>query len=373
MKVQVPRGTLNQVLQKVYGAADKKVHMPILSNVLIEASEPSQEIEFTATDLELSIWTKVAAKVEASGRVTVSAKKLLEIVREVPHETVGLEEISGNRLIVTAGRSRFELSTIPADDFPFVNFFPGIPLAECDPGILRKCLAKTQYGIPADDDPFSMSGVFCHVQEPDSVRFVSSDGHRLALYEVPLSNFDGLSLEAGIIIPRKGALEVLKILEKEDRGERVYLGVHENALILQLQDTLVSVQLLEGEFPEYQLIIPEERPCHFSVETDPLYAALKRVGVLTDQRWRHVRFNLTENSLELESGNPELGQATDFIDVDYSGEPFSIAFNLRYVLDALQALESSEVRFEWVDQYHGGVFLGKDDPGYLGLIMPMVI
>lgn len=373
MKVQVPRGTLNQVLQKVYGAADKKVHMPILSNVLIEASEPSQELELTATDLELSVWTKVGATVEEPGRLTVSAKKLLEIVREVPHETVELKEVSGNRLIVSAGRSRFELSTISADDFPFVNFFPGIPLAGCDPGILRKCLAKTQHGIPPDDDPFSMSGVFCHVREPDAIRFVSSDGHRLALYEVPLGSFEGLSLDGGIIIPRKGALEILKMLEKEDRGERVFLGIHENALILQTRDTLVSVQLLEGEFPEYELIIPEERPCHFSVETDPLYLALKRVGVLTDQRWRHVRFHLTENSLELESGNPELGQATDVIDVVYSGEPFSIAFNLRYVLDALQAVESAEVRFEWVDQYHGGVFVGKDDPGYLGLIMPMVI
>jgi DNA polymerase III subunit beta len=373
MKVQVPKVVLSQVLQKVYGAADKKVHMPILSNVLIEASDSSQEMEFTATDLELSMWTKIGATVEEPGRLTVSAKKLLEIVRELPHEIVQLQETASNRLIIVAGRSRFELATIPADDFPFVNFFSGIPLTGCDPELFRKCLAKTQYGIPLDDDPFSMSGVFCHFREPDAIRFVSSDGHRLALYEVASESFQGLNFDGGIIIPRKGAQEILKVLEKEDKAEHVLLGLHENALILKTQDTLVSVQLLEGEFPEYQLIIPEERPSFFSVEGDSLYAALKRVGILTDQRWRHVRFHITENNLELESGNPELGQATDNIDIVYSGEPFSIAFNLRYVLDALQALESGEVRFEWVDQFHGGVFVGIEDPGYLGLIMPMVI
>ncbi len=373
MKVQVPRALLTQVLQKVHGAADRKVHMPILSNVLIDATEPSQEVEFTATDLELSLWTKMGATVEESGRLTVSAKKLVEIVRELPHELVQLQEAPGNRLIIMAGRSRFELATIPADDFPFVNFFPGITLSPCDPSLLRKCLAKTQYGIPLDDDPFSMPGVFCHFQEPDAIRFVSSDGHRLSLYEVPSGSFQGLSFNGGIIIPRKGAQEILRILEKEEKSESVFWGIHENALIVQTQDTLMSVQLLEGEFPEYQLIIPEERPHFFAVETDPLFAALKRVGILTDQRWRHVRFHITENSLELESGNPELGQATDSVDITYTGEPFSIAFNLRYVLDALQAMESAEVRFEWVDQYHGGVFVGPDDPGYLGLIMPMVI
>lgn len=373
MKAQVPRIALTQVLQKVYGAADKKVHMPILSNVLIEATEPSNEMEFTATDLELSMWTKIGATVEEPGRLTVSAKKLLEIVRELPHELVQLHEAAGNRLIIAAGRSRFELATIPADDFPFVNFFSEIPLAGCDHELFRKCLAKTQYGIPLDDDPFSMPGIFSHFREPDAIRFVSSDGHRLALYEVSSESFQGLNVNGGIIIPRKGAQEILKVLEKEDKAEQVLLGLHENALILKTPDTLVSVQLLEGEFPEYQLIIPDERPSFFTVAGDLLYAALKRVGVLTDQRWRHVRFHITENNLELESGNPELGQATDNIDIVYSGEPFSIAFNLRYVLDALQALESAEVRFEWVDQFHGGVFMGTDDPGYLGLIMPMVI
>lgn len=373
MKVEVPKTMFTQVLQKVYGVSDKKVHMPILSNVLIDASETAQEIEFTATDLELSLWTKMQGAVEEPGRLTVSAKKLLEIVRELPHDTITLQETTGNRLIIVAGRSRFELATIPADDFPLVSFFQGIPMIPCDSELLRKCLAKTQYGIPLDDDPFSIPGVFCHFSDPDRIRFVSSDGHRLALFEVPSDLLQNLELGGGVIIPRKGAQEIFKVLEKEERSENVLVGLHENALVLKTQDTLVSVQLLEGEFPEYQLIIPEDRPCFFSVESDALYGALKRVGVLTDQKWRQVRFHITEGSLELESGNPELGQATENLDVAYSGEPFSIAFNLRYVLDALQALDSAQMRFEWVDQYHGGVFVGVDDPGYLALIMPMVI
>jgi DNA polymerase-3 subunit beta len=370
MKAHIDKVSLVQVLQRVQSTTEKKTHMPILSNVLINAIHEQQMMEFTATDLELSIWTQLKAKIEEPGSVTVSAKKLLEIVRELPQEVVEFETHFGNRLTIRTGRSRFELATIPADDFPFVHFFEEIARMPFDREALRKALARTLYSIPSDEDPFSVAGLYWHHLGPEAFRFVASDGHRLVYSEVPESAFQGLDLGNGVIIPRKGVQEILKLLEKEGDAS---LTIHENSLLLGIPDALLSVQLLDAEFPEYQLIIPDERPSSFRAEKDPFVQALKRAAVVSDQKWRHVRFQVKQGVLELDSGNPETGQASDAVDIEYEGEDFTVSFNIRYVIDAIQAVESSQVRFEWVDQFHGGVFVGADDPTYLGLIMPMVV
>jgi DNA polymerase III subunit beta len=369
MKLRVEKTALIQVLQKIYSITEKKTGLPILSNALVKTSE-HQTVELSATDLELSVWTQVEATVEEPGATTVSARKLLDIVREVPQEYVTLESLPNYRLSITAGRSHFELPTIAPEDFPHVNLYEGIDLSSCDVGVLTKALTKTMYGIPAEEDPFSIAGLYWHPVEDGQMRFVSSDGHRLAYYQVPERALPALAVGDGVIIPRKGVQEILRILEKESEAS---LGLHENCLIVKTSNTLLSVQLLEGEFPEYQVIIPEERPFSFSIESDVLFHALKRVAVLTNQKWRHVRFIVSEGTLELESGNPEGGNANDLLDIDYRGETFSVAFNVRYILEAIQAVESPQIRFEWVDEFHGGVFLGTEDGGYLGLIMPMVI
>jgi DNA polymerase-3 subunit beta len=177
-------------------------------------------------------------------------------------------------------------------------------------------------------------------------------------------------VEKGIVVPRKAVQEILKIIEKE---EEVALGLEGNRLVLKTQDTTLSIQLLQAGFPEYQLIIPDVRPCSFRVNRDDFHAALKRVAVLTNLKWRYVRFVISSGMLQLESENLELGSAADDLDIDYEGEEFNVAFNIRYVMEAIQSVDSGQVRFEWVDSFHGGVFLDDEDPGYLGLIMPMVV
>lgn len=384
MKVQVEKSVLIQVLQKVQSITEKKTNMPILSCTLMKATS-EQTIEFFATDLELSAWTQIVAQVANPGSITVAARKLLEIIRELPQEYVALEERPGNRLSIQAGRAKFELSTIPPEDFPHMTFYKDIGLTYCDPALLRASLNGTFYGIPSDEDPFSIAGLFLHSVEsfepeeittarghassPD-VRFVASDGHRLAYSQIPGSSFPNLDLKDGIVIPRKGVQEILRVIEKENE---VGLGIRDNCLIVRTPTTLLSVQLLDVEFPEYQLIIPEERPSSFLVNSESFYLALKRVAVLTNQKWRHVRFVISNGVLDLEAGDPEVGNATDSIDIEYEGEAFSVAFNIRYVMDTVQAIVSPEIRFEWLDQFHGGIFLGSNDPGYFSLIMPMVV
>ena len=369
MKIQMETAQLTGVLQKVLSITDKRTNIPILSNTLIKATDHNA-IEVSATDLEISLRTEVGAQIESPGMTTVSARKLLEVVRELPYERIILEDLPGSKLQVHAGRARFELQTIPAEDFPFLNFHEGSEFSKCDASLLRKSLSKTLYGVPAEEDHFSVAGLYWHFVEPDHLRFVSCDGHRLAYFQVAEASFPDLRLTTGIVIPRKGVQEIVRILEKETEAS---LSIDENCLILKTLGTVLSIQLLDAEFPEYQVIIPEERPFSLELDRDAFFSALKRMAVLTDNRWRHVRFSVKENMLRLEAGNPEIGNADDVLDVEYQGEEFTIAFNVRYVMDSMQSIESDKIRFEWLDTFHGGVFVGQDDPNYFSLVMPMIV
>lgn len=369
MKIQIETTLLTGVLQKLINITEKRTNIPILSNTRIKALGENI-VEISATDLEISLRTEVKAQIEVPGMTTVSARKLLEAVRELPYQSVTLESVADSRLLVHAGRARFELQTIPAEDFPHLNFHEGADFSRCDASLLRTALDKTLYGVPSEEDHFSVAGLFWHFMAPDHFRFVSCDGHRLAYFDIPEASFPKLNLEKGIIVPRKGAQEIIRILEKEDEA---FLSFDENCLILKTSATVLSVQLLDAEFPEYQVIIPDERPFSVELSWEAFLSALKRMAVLTNPRWRHVRFTIKENLLELQAGDPEVGNADDALDVDYQGDEFTIAFNVKYLLETMQSIQSEKIRFEWLDAFHGGVFVGPDDPNYFSLIMPMIV
>ncbi len=369
MKIQLEKGNLSQVLQKIQSVTEKKTSMPILANVLIKATD-EQTAEFSVTDLELSLWTQIGAMVEITGETTVSARKLFEIVRELPQDQVVLETLPNEKLVISSGRARFELSTIPPEDFPSLNFYKDVELVKVDASLLKRALGKTLHSVPVDEDSFSISGTLLQLWDAGGYRFVSTDGHRLSYYEVPQDSFVGLNIQENLIIPRKGVQEILRVIEKEDD---VVVGVHERYMVLRTPSAFLSVQLLDAVFPGYQAIIPSERPFSITVDWQVLFYAIKRIAVLTDNVWRHARFVITKGTLELDAGNPEFGHGNETLDVDYDGDEFTVAFNIRYLMETLQAMESSQVRFEWVDQYHGGIFIGPEDPGFLSLIMPMVV
>ncbi len=369
MKLAAQKGYLSQTLQKVQAITEKKSGMPIMSNVLLQVSQDNL-LELFVTDLELSMRTQMEAQVVTRGTTTVSARKLLEVVRELPSEEVVLETLPNNRLLIQSGRARFQLSTIPAEDFPEMKFYEELELSPFNASAFKGCFGKTIHSIPMDNDPFSVPGVYCHPVGEGLLRFVSSDGHRLSYYETSREAMGELDFGEGIVIHRKAVQEIVKTVDKE---ETVFVGLHKDRLLVKTGDTTLSIRLLESGFPDYQLIIPDQRPFAFLVNRNDFLAALKRVAVLTNLKWRYVRFVISPGLLHLEADNSELGNAADDLDIDYDGEEFNVAFNVRYVMEAIQVIDSDQVRFEWVDQFHGGVFLDAEDPGYLGLIMPMVV
>lgn len=369
MKLQISRSLLVQALQRLQGITEKKSNMPVLANVFLQATSDGT-LFFSATDLELSYRTLVDAQIEEVGNTTVSAKKLLEITRELFQDQIALQTLPNDRLAILAGRSYFELSTISAEDFPYLTFYEDAQFLPFEGADIRECLEKTHYVIPTEEDPFSIAGLYWHATEDQFYRFVASDGHRLAYMQAASNKFESMPIDSGIIIPRKGVQEMLRMLELYKEFQ---LAIHENCLIMKAADAILAIRLLEDEFPEYQQIIPEERPFVLQIDRIKLLQALKRIATLTNQKWRHVRVTVKPGLLVLESGNPEVGNASDELDVDYGGEEFSTAFNIRYLVDAVQCMHSSNIRFEWVDSNHGGIFLGEEDPGYLALIMPMIL
>lgn len=370
MKWSVNREALAGALQKVVGVTEqKKTTMLVLSHVLLEATG-DHRLNLSATDLDISLRTTIEAQVEVPGRTTVPARKFLEGVKELKQEQLHCELLENERLKLAAGMVQYVLATIPAADFPYFETVNPASAHPLDVAVVRRALESTFYAVPQEEDALSVPGVFWHPKGPDRVRFVSSDGHRLALKEIAFPGEAFFAGEQGIVVPRKGIQEVIRLLEKADT---VAGALHENRLILQTSDTYLSVHLLEEAFPQYELIIPEAVSGGIEIPRTEFYAALRRMAVVTDASAIHVRFLISENLLGLEAGSVELGTAYEEIPLDYQGESFAVAFNIRYVMDVVQSLGGRTVRFEWVDGYHGGVFRDPEDPGVLALIMPMMV
>lgn len=370
MKWSVDRESLVGALQKVVGVTEqKKTTMQVLSHVLLEATADNR-LRLSATDLDISLRTSIDAQVEIPGQTTVPARKLLEGVKEVKQERLQCDLSERDRLNITAGMVHYVLATIPAADFPYFETISPAQSHALDPSTVRRALESTVYAVPQEEDALSIPGMFWHGTASDRVRFVSSDGHRLALKEIPFPAEAFFGRERGVVVPRKGVQEVIRLLEK---AETVSGALHENRLILQTPDTYLSVHLLEEAFPQYELILPDGVSGWIEIPRAELHAALRRMAVVTDASAIHVRFLITENLLGLEAGNVELGTAYEEIPLDYQGENFAVAFNIRYVMDVVQNFSGRTLRFEWVDGYRGGVFRDPEDPSVLALIMPMMV
>ncbi|SMC23540.1 DNA polymerase III, beta subunit [Desulfacinum hydrothermale DSM 13146] len=369
MKWEIDREALLSALTKVVGITDKKSTMQVLSHVLLEATE-EQQLYLSATDLDISLKTQVEAQVSLAGRTTVSARKFLELIKELRNETVRCELGDNERLRVAAGRTQYKLATIPAADFPHFSIAVSNETFEVEAGALRRVLTRTVYPVPMEEDSLSIPGLYWHPVGEDLLRMVGSDGHRLAYDQIPFPALQFMGDNKGITVPRKGIQEILRLLEKTDQ---ISLGLYENRLFAQTPNARLSIQLLEEDFPQYDLIIPQEASGFFEMDRQALIGALKRMAVVTDQTWISVRMTIRPDLLILEAGNPELGTAQEELPIHYDGEEFTVAYNIRYVIEALQNMQAEKVRVQWLDEYHGGLFLEPDNPDHLALVMPMMV
>ena len=364
MEVVLDRDAFLKGLQMVQNIVEPRQTLPILANVLLEAD--AETVRLTATDLEVGARVSVPARVASKGAITVSARKLAEIVKELPAAAVALKVTDNASVSLRCGGAAYKLVGLSPDDFPPV--VPASPEAwvSLEAKTLREMLSQTSFAISHDETRYALNGVLFALQGKD-VQMVATDGHRLALAKRSLGRDVG-----GVtgIVPRKAVAEIMRVL---GGAEDVQLAITENQFVLQMPNFVMTARLIEGQFPNYDAVIPKAHPRRLVIARGMLTAALRRVAVMAEERNKPVKFTLAPASLRLSASSQDLGEAEEVLDVDYAGEEIVIGFNSRYVLDAIAAIEKDQVVLELKDALSPGVIKSIEDEGYCCVIMPMRI
>jgi DNA polymerase-3 subunit beta len=367
MELVVPKTQLLRELQLFQGIVERKNTIPILANVLIEAN--GNEVRMLATDLEVALRSKCEASVTKGGSLTLPAKKLYEIVKALPETDVRIEE-DKNGVKVAADRFDSRMQTLPREDFPTLPDASGKARTTLPRAALKEMIAKTQFAITGEDTRYFLNGAK-FVLRPDSLTLVATDGHRLALVEV--AHKVGVSEEVGVILPKKTLLELGKLLIDGD-GD-VLFEAGENHLFFDVGARMLISRMIDGQFPAYERVIPKNNDKLIDFERDRLTNAVKRVALLSNERSRAVKFEISKGKVEVTSSSSEFGEAHEELPVEYDGTALTISFNAQYVLDFLNVVETDGVQLSLKDEVSQAVMkpVGASGYGYTYVIMPMRI
>src|SRR2546428_12161145 len=364
MEVVIDRDAFVKGLQMVQNIVEPRQTLPILANVLLEAD--GEAVRVTATDLEVGARVTIPAKVASKGAITVSARKLGEIVKELPAAAVALRVTDNVSVSLRCGGATYRLVGLAADDFPPV--VPASPESwvSLDARTLRDMLTQTSLAVSHDETRCALNGILFVLQGKD-VQMVATDGHRLAVSKRSLGR--GVGGMTGIV-PRKAVIEIMRVL---GAGEDVQVAITENQFVLQMPNFVMTARLIEGQFPNYDAVIPRTQPGRLAAPRSSLTAALRRVAVMAEERNKPVKLALSPGSLKVTASSQELGEAEEILEVEYAGEEMVIGFNSRYLLEAMAALDEDQVMFEIKDAQSPGVIKSVEDEGYCCVIMPMRI
>ena len=371
MKFNVDRSLLLKALGRVQGIIEKRSNMPILSMVLLQAS--GSELQLSATDLEIAYRQTMSANVDEEGSVATHGRKLFEILRESVSETIEISSMENNWIRISDGSARFNLAGLPAEEYPAQIEPSDVDLIDVEASILSDMITKTIYAVTLEEAGFKLSGIYTEKlpESPGSVlRMVGTDGHRLSLVDKVIDGLDKLELTGGVMIPKKGMNEINRLASE---GGKISFGFKQNNCVVKKDGAVIVIRLLDTKFPDYRAVIPKSPQHKFTVDRVFLLQAMKKMLILSSERYKAVKITLADGILDLHSTNPDLGEAEERIEVEYNDEPLELAFNARYFIDVLQNMESEEVELGFVDNSKPCVIRGEADEGFLGLIMPMRI
>ncbi len=369
MEIKVTRDELYRALSRVQSIVEKRTNMPILSMVLLSTSK--SEVYITATDLEISLQQKIPANIISTGSVTISGRKLFEILKESKKAEIHIKEKENNRVFITDQQARYNLGFMPPDEYPVFVEPENVTTAEVPSKVLREMIAKTIYAVTLEEAGFKLSGTFLEkvVQGGKALlRMVATDGHRLSLIDKEMETMEKVKFDGGVMIPKKGMSELAKLASEDDL---IHLGFKGNNCVAKTKNSIIVIRLLESKFPDYNAVIPKKAKSVVKVDRDLLLDGMKKMLILATESYRGVKIILDKGSMELISINPDLGEAQETLAVEYKGQPLEAGFNARYFIDVLQNMESEKVEVGFIDNSSPCTIYGEKDQGFLGLIMPM--
>ena len=363
MDLQIEQDKFLQALSLVSGVVTQKTNtLPILGNILIE-TQTNNEITLTGTDLEIGIQMTLEAQSCTEGAITVPGKKIYEILRELPGGIVEITVAKNNAVNIRAGKAFFKIMGLAKDDFPKIVKPDFSTAVEIEQGIFKECLNLTSFAISHDETRYVLNGVYVQLNEK-VIRFVSTDGRRLAFIEKKLTHPPTTPLD--MILPTKAIQELGRTLRTNGTMK---LLITKTQAFFDLGKTLLSTRLIEGNFPNYEQVIPKEEKIISEVQRGELLQALRRAAILTTPESQLVKFDFLKDRVLISSRSPNLGEAKEEISAECNGSELAIGFNPNYLLDVLKNLDIETIRFCLTEADRPGLVRGKDD--YLYVVMPM--
>lgn len=372
MEFNINKNIFLKGIQKTLGIVEKKTTMPILSNLLIRTQ--GNRIKIIAADREIGLVADYEAEIVREGDITLSARKLHEMVREIQGDMIHVSKNEKDVVILTCKKEVYRIPGIPADDYPMVEDREGPPMYKIKGAVLGEMIRKTAFAISTDEMRKNLTGVFFETDRIDEalyIRMVATDGHRLSVMKVDIGEEekDFLSMDKGVIIPRKGLSEIRRLVE--DESGDVFMGINKGTCTLKTDHTLLKVSLIDGEYPDYRRVIPSERGIVVGVGKNTFLHALKRMSVISSERYSGVIITLSNDRMVLNSTNPDVGEANDEIEVSYQGEERSVGYNVTYLIDAIDVIDEEWVDFEIGMAMKPAVIRAVGNENYFCIVMPL--
>ncbi|MNF65490.1 DNA polymerase III subunit beta [compost metagenome] len=365
MHFTIQREALLKPLQLVAGVVERRQTLPVLSNVLLVVE--GQQLSLTGTDLEVELVGRVALEEPAEpGEITVPARKLMDICKSLPSDALIDIRIDEQKLLIKAGRSRFTLSTLPANDFPTVEEGPGSLNFSLVQSKLRRLIERTSFAMAQQDVRYYLNGMLLEVNA-GILRAVATDGHRLAMCAMD-AGIEGVERHQ-VIVPRKGILELARLLTEQDGEVRIVLGQHH--IRATTGEFTFTSKLVDGKFPDYERVLPRGGDKLVVGDRQALREAFSRTAILSNEKYRGIRLTLASGQLKIQANNPEQEEAEEEVAVDYNGSNLEIGFNVSYLLDVLGVMSTEQVRLILSDANSSALVqeAGNDDSSYV--VMPM--
>lgn len=364
MKISANRDDLLKPLQQIVGVVERRQTLPILANVLIAAKDG--DLSLTATDLEVEL--KTHALVEATGETefTLPARKLMDICKALPDGAQLTIETDGDKAVLRSGRGRYSLGMLPAQDYPSIEPSKASEKFSLRGGVMKRLIEKTQFAMAQQDVRYYLNGLLLEIR-PGRVRAVATDGHRLALCDAGFD--DQTSMDIQVILPRKAVVELGRLLEDSD--QEAHFEISNSHIRVHLGKSSFTSKLIDGRFPDYERVMPSGQTSLMLADKDQLKQALARTAILSNEKYRGIRFRLSNGLLHLQAHNPEQDEAEEEIEVEYQGPEMTIGFNVGYLLDVLGVLDGDQVQVAVIDSNSSSLLTQKGSNECRYVVMPM--
>jgi DNA polymerase-3 subunit beta len=363
MKIITNRETLLKPLQIVGGVVERRQTLPILANILINAE--NNRLTVTATDLEVELRTAIDVEISSEADFTLPARKLIDICRALPEEAKLDIDVEGDRAVIKTGRSRFTLGVLPAQDYPNMEPTSSVHTFSIAEGKLKGLIEKTHFAMAQQDVRYYLNGMLME-QDGDTLRTVATDGHRLALSEEKLASEKQVFQ---VILPRKAVLELSRMLTDSDQQLEVQVGT--NHIRITIGDTVFTSKLIDGKFPDYQKVIPKDTDKEVIVDRELMKQALQRTSILSNEKYRGIRFNFKSGILGLLAHNPEQEEAEEELEIAYEGDEVAIGFNVGYLIEVFTVIATKEVRMSLRDENSSCLIEAVEEGNSRYVVMPM--